>query len=263
MKDLSFSDIQRSYLSKARKTANTLPELSLICERALASMWTIKKQWELIIQTQWGTKELPPYQQLISIYFFRNMIYLRAAYLLTREGSCGPSNDLQRTAYETLLRGYLFITDENELKLFYSLVEGTIKPKAKETLRKRKFYPFEFLLKKLYKPKSRKSHKKIFHELSRYSHPSIRGVFLDIRYSQKQVEDCLRMILALTYGTVQLMTEGFYELLDDRLRDTIMDILESIAGFLREVPLFEPNKDDLFSKIRLRGGNFLTVLSLK
>ena len=108
MKDLSFYDIQTSYLSKAKKTAKKFPKLTLICQRALASMWTVKKQWETIIQTLWGAKELPPHQQWVSIYFFRNMTYLRAAYLLAREGSCGASNDLQRTAYETLLRGYLF-----------------------------------------------------------------------------------------------------------------------------------------------------------
>lgn len=261
MKGLSFLDIQRSYLSKAKKTANTFPKLTLICERALSSMWTMKKQWETIIQTQWGAKELPPHQQWVSIYFFRNMTYLRAAYLLAREGSCGASNGLQRTAYETLLRGYLFIIDENEARLFYNLIEGTIEPKAKEALRKRKFFPFEFLLKKLYKPKSRESHREIFHELSRFSHPSIRGVFLDMKHSEKQIEDCLKMILAFIYGTVQLMAEGFFEFLDDRLKDTIKDVLENIASFLQEVPLFEPNKEELSSKIRLREGNFLTVLS--
>jgi len=258
--DLSFSDIQRSYLGKAKKTVNTFPKLALICERALASMWTMKKQWETIIQTQWGAKELPPYQQWVSIYFFRNMTYLRAAYLLAREGSCGASYDLQRTAYETLLRGYLFIADENEARLFYNLIEGTIEPKAKETLRKRKFYPFEFLLKKLYRSKSRKSHKEIFHELSRFSHPSIRGVFLDVRHSERQIEDCLKMILAFIYGTIQMMAEGFFELLDDYIKDTVNDTLESIAGFLHEFPLFEPDKEELSSKIRLREGNFLTVL---
>lgn len=258
--DLPFSDIQRSYLSKAKKTENTFPKLTLICERALASMWTMKKQWETIIQTQWGAKELPPHQQWVSIYFFRNMAYLRAAYLLAREGSCGASNDLQRTGYETLLRGYLFIVDENEARLFYDIIEGTIEPKLKEALSKRKFYPFKFLLNKLYKSKSRKSHQKIFCELSRYSHPSIRGVFLDMKYSDKQIEDCLKMILAFIYGTVQMMAEGFFELLDDYIKDTIKDTLESIASFLYEVPLLEPDKEELSSKIRLREANFLTVL---
>lgn len=252
--------IQRDYARKARKTADTFPKLTLVCERALASMWVMEKELETIIRTKWGAKELPPHQQWVSIYFFKNMTYLRAAYLLACEGSCGASNDLQRTAYETILRGYLFIVDENEARLFYNLIEGTIEPKKKEALHKRKFYPFKFLLKKLYKPKSRKSHQKIFHELSRFSHPSIRGVFLDMQYSEKQIEDCLKMILSLIYGTVQMMAEGFFELLDDRIKDTIKDTLESIASFFLEVPLFEPDKEESSSKIRLREGNFLTVL---
>lgn len=67
------------------------------------------------------------------------------------------------------------------------------------------------------------------------------------------------MILAFIYGTVQMMAEGFFDLLDDYIKDTIKDTMESIAGFLHEVLLFEPDKE-LSSKIRLREGNFLTVL---
>jgi len=258
---MSFQGIQKHYAMRASKTAVSFPELTDICERAVASMWDVEKELRVAIRTMWGDRELPPQQQWVSIYFFRNMTYLRAAYLLACEGSCGASNDLQRTAYETILRGYLFIVDENEARLFYDFIEGTIKSEEKESLRKRRFYPFKFLLKKLYKPESRKSHRKIFHELSRFSHPTIRGVFLDMnRYSEKQVEDCLKMILAFVYGSVQMMAEGFLGLLNDRTKEIIRDTLENIASLLQEVPLFEPDKKEFSSRIRLREGNFLTVL---
>jgi len=68
------------------------------------------------------------------------------------------------------------------------------------------------------------------------------------------------MILAFIYGTVQMMAKGFFDLLDDYIKDTIKDTMESIAGFLHEVPLFEPDKEELSSKIRLKEGNFLSVL---
>jgi hypothetical protein len=257
----NFSDIQEHYAGQAKRTVDSFPELTLVCESSLASMWIMKREWERIIQNRWGAKELPPHQKWVSIYFFRNMTYLRAAYLLAREGSCGASNDLQRTVHETILRGYLFIVDEKEATLYSSLIEGTITPEEKETLHKRKYYPFNFLLKKLYTCKSRKSHRKVFQLLSRFSHPSVLGVFLDLQYSGKQVEDCLKMILALTYGTVQMMAEGFFELLDDRIKDTIKQILKGIADFLLAVPVFEPDQKMWLSKIKLREGNFLTVLS--
>jgi hypothetical protein len=259
MSTLLFSDIQRDYDRKAKETTDLFPKLTFICESSLASMWRMKGEWKTMILSKWG-KELPPHQKWVSIYFFRNMTYLRAAYLLAREGSCGASSDLQRTAYETILRGYLFIVDEEEAKLHASIIEDTLKPEEKETLRKRKYYPFDLLLEKLYMPKSRKPHQRTFHELSRFSHPSIRGVFTDIRYSEKEIENCLKLILALTYGTVQMMTEGFFELLDDRIKETIKATLKSIASFLHEVPLFEPDKEGLTSKIRLRRGNFMTAL---
>jgi len=257
----NFFDIQEYYARKAKRTADSFPNLTSVCESSLASMWIVKREWERIIQTKWGTKELPPHQKWVSIYFFRNMTYLRAAYLLAREGSCMASNDLQRTVYETILRGYLFIVDEKEARLHSSLIEGTIKPEEKEILRKRKYYPFDFLLKRLYMPKSRESHRKIFHILSRFSHPSIRGVFLDLQYSGKQIENRLKMILALIYGTVQMMAEGFFELLDDRIKGAIKETLEGIADFLLVVPVFEPDQRMWLSKIRLKEGNFLTVLT--
>lgn len=245
-------------MSFTRRTINTFPELTRVCSDALASMWSMKKELGAILKTKWGDKELPSYQQFVSIYFFRNMVYLRGAYLLACEGSCGPSSDLQRTAYETILRSYLFMVDKSEADLLYSYLEGNAK--ARKILRKRNFYPINFLRSELYAPSSRKLHKKIFEELSRFSHPTIQGAMLDLQYSSKNVEGSLKMILALTYGTVQMLVEGFFDLLDARLKATAKETLEKIADFLKVVPLFEPNQERWSSKIKLKRGNFLAVL---
>ena len=234
------------------------PELTRVCSDALASLWIMKEELGRALKTQWGKKELPPYQQFVSIYFFRNMVYLRGAYLLASEGSCGPSRDLQRTAYEMILRSYLFIVDRSEADLLYSYLEGNAK--VRKILRKRNFYPIESMRSKLYTPSSRKSHKKIFEELSRFSHPTIRGAMLDLHYSSKDVEDCLKMVLTLVFGSIQVFAEGFYDLLDERLKTTAKETLEKIASFLEGVPLFEPDQERWLSKIRLTSGNFLAVL---
>jgi len=43
MRDTLFSGIQRDYVRKARKTADTFLKLPLVCERALASIWTMRE----------------------------------------------------------------------------------------------------------------------------------------------------------------------------------------------------------------------------
>lgn len=246
-------------MSFTKRTIITFPELTRVCSDALASMWVMKNELEAILKPRAEAREeLPPYQQFVSIYFFRNMAYLRGAYMLACEGSCGPSRDLQRTSYETILRSYLFMVDKNEADLLYSYIEGNAN--ARKILRKRNFYPINFLRSKLYTPPSRKSHKKVFEELSRFSHPTIQAAISDLLHSSKNVEDCLKMILALIYGTVQVLVEGFFDLLDEDLKATAKETLEKIADFLKEVPLFEPDQKRWSSKIRLKRGNFLDVL---
>ena len=247
-------------MSFTKRTIITFPELTRVCSDALASLWVMKKELEeAVLKPKVEAKEqMPPHQQFVSIYFLKNMAYLRGAYMLALEGSCGPSYDLQRTAYETILRSYLFIVDRSEAELMYSYLEGNAE--ARKILRKRKFYPIKFLRSKLYNPSSKKSHKEIFEELSFFSHPTIQIAISDLLYSSKNVEDSLKMILALTYGTVQVLVEGFFDLLDERIKTTAKETLEKIADFLKEVPLFEPDQKRWSSKIRLKRGNFLDVL---
>jgi len=245
-------------MSFTKRTITTFPELTRVCSDSLSALWIIEKQLKTVITTNWGKRELPPYQQYVSIYFFKNMVYLRGAYLLACDGSCGPSRDLQRTAYEMIMRSYLFIVDKKEASLLYSYVEGDTK--ARDILRKRNFYPIDLLRSKLYSPASRRSHKKLFEELSRFSHPTIRGALLDLHYSPESVEDCLKLILSLIYGAIQVLAEGFYNLLDQQFKITVKETMEKIADFLKVVPVFEPDQKYSLSQIRLREGNFLNVL---
>jgi hypothetical protein len=245
-------------VSFTKRTANTFPELNHVCADSLSAMWIIEKQLRDAVTTNWGSKELPPYQQFVSIYFFRNLVYLQGAYLLACEGSCGPSRDLQRTAYEMIMRSYLFIADKKEATLMYSHVEGDAK--SRDILRKRKFYPIEPLISKMYSPASKKAHKKLFGELSRFSHPTIQGAILDLNYNAENVKDCLNMILALTYSAIQVLSEGFYNLLTQQLKVTVKETMERIADVLKFVPVIEPDKKGFSSTIRLRKGNFLKIL---
>lgn len=212
------------------------------------------------IRSNWGSKELPPFQQFASIYFYRNNTYLQSAYLLASGAFCGPSRDLQRTVFETILRGYLFIVDNREAELMYHYIEGKIAKGELATLRKRNFWPFEYVVKMLYSKDRQKKHKTLFEGLSRFSHPSILSAFKDLEYSATEIEDCLNCTLCLSYGSIQMISEGFLNLLTLASKKKIKETLLEIADCQGEIALFEPNKQHWSSKIKLKSGNFISVL---
>lgn len=259
---MSYSDVWEAHLERVKKTSDTFPELTQLCRLVLDSMWHMKDSLmnvvrDICVQTK---KEAPPYQQFTSIYFIRNILYLQGAYLLACGSLCEPSRDLQRTITETIMRGYLFIVNKKEANLMHSLVEGTIEPKDRDYLRNRKYWPFKWLLGELYIKETRNSIRKFLRRLSRSSHPSIISAFVDLKYSRQGVEDCLNIILALSYHNMQMMAEGFLNILDEDLKNAIKSALKKIADFQEEIVMLEPDKEKYSRKIKLKKGNFIKVL---
>jgi hypothetical protein len=142
----------------------------------------------------------------------------------------------------------------------YSYVERRIEKEELGILRIRGFWPFEFMARTLYTEKTRKQHARLFGDLSRFSHASIRGAFKDFEYSSPEVEDCLNVVLSLAYGNVQMVSEGFFGFLDPSLKNVIRKTLFEIADFQGEIGLFEPDKEGQSQKIKLAKGNFMKIL---
>ena len=257
---MSSLDVWEINFERVKKSAEMFPELTELCDSVLDSMWDMKDRLLNVVRTQWGDKELPPSQKFVSIYFIRNIMYLRGAYLLACGSLCEPSRNLQRTVTETIMRSYLFLVNPREANLMDSLIKGTIKPEDRDFLRHRKYWSFKFLLGELYTKEIRKSFKKILHRLSRSSHASIMSAFTDLKYSSQSVEDCLSMILALSYHNIQIIAEGFLGLLDDNFKDSTRKVLKEIADLQREITPFEPDKEKYSKKIKLKRGNFPKIL---
>jgi len=258
--NMSYSDVWKVYLERAKKTVNNFQELTQLCDMVLGSMGHMQDRLLNAVKTRWGEKELPPYQKFVSIYFIRNITYLRSAYLLACGSFCEPSRDLHRTITETIMRGYLFIVNRNEANLMDSLIGGTMKLKDRELLRKRNYWPFKFLLGELYTKETREHYKKLLGQLSRSSHPSIMGAFGGLEYSSQGVRDCLGMILMMSYGNIQMMAEGFFGLLDDGFKGVIGNIMEKIADSQGVIPVYEPDRRSYSQKIKLKKGNFIKIL---
>ena len=161
---------------------------------------------------------LPPYQQFVLIYAGTLEAYLESAYLLSCTWFYQASRDLQRTVYETILKGYLFIVDNTEADLMYSYVKGTLNPIAKRNLEKRRFWPFEFMCDIMYDSTTREAHRKLYRALSSFSHPTIAGASLDSEYHQISLRDALHMTLSFSYGSIQMVCEAFFDSLDIECR---------------------------------------------
>jgi len=253
-------DVWKANLERAKKTMETFKEQAQLCGLILNTMWLMKDKLLDTLIAKWGKKELPPYQMFVSIYFVRNIMYLRGAYLLACGSLCEPSRDLLRTILETIMRGYLFIVNRKEAGLMYDQLMEKMKPEDRDFLRERKHWPFKFLLGELYTKATRRSLEKIIDKLSRSSHPSIRSAWLDLNYSEEGVKDCLDFILVLSYHNMQMMTESFLFFFDEDFKSAIKLTLKRIADFQKEVVILEPDKQKHSKKLRLKKGNFLEVL---
>jgi len=175
-------------------------------------------------------------------------------------GFSHPSICLQRTVYETILKGYLFIVNPEEADLYYSKLQTNEEEKF---LKKRRFYGHSYLVNELFEPKTKHKHRRLYKELCISAHAEIKGTLLDFpRYTEKEIGDRLKMFLSLAYGNIQMVAEDFLYLLDAPLKRITKGILEKIVESLeRQVPLFEPDRDVYSSKLRLKKGNFMDVLS--
>jgi len=249
-------DYWNFYNERARTVKNDFEILNGLCETGFKSMWFIEQRLGEILKAR-GMK-LPPFQSFVWAYFRRNILYLQSAHAILCIGFYSPSKNLQRTVYETILRGYLFLADHEEADSYYSNL-GT--NKEEQFMYRRKHYGHSFLVKKLYGPDSRDKHRLLYRELCISSHAELKGLLLDFpKYHRNSTEDLLKMLLSFMYGNIQMLGEDFLDLLDSGLKNIMRTILKEIAETLKNIPLFEPNNSLYSSKIKLKKGNFLEIL---
>lgn len=255
---MSYSEqgrVWEDYLERVNRTISAFAPMNQTCENTIKSMWLINSEIFETVKTRWGKQVLPSHQVFVSVYYRRNIIYLQSSHALACIGFLDPSSNLNRTVYETLLRGYLFTVDQKEAEEYFHII-GT-KDEDNYNFNKGASY----LRRKLYTFPTRKKHKKLYKELCISAHPNIKGVALDYPdYLPDRVRNSLKMILFLIYGNIQMMAECFFCFLDIKTRTIVKLSLNDIASISDAVPSFEPDGKSYSSKVRLKHGNFLKVL---
>lgn len=240
------------------RTARTFTKLTESCEMSISAMGIIENELAKIFKVK--NEIFLPSEAFVIAYFRRNKIYLQSAYIVGSMGFFGPSTNLQRTVYETILRGYLFTVNPNEAKQYHDNL-GTKNLEA--FLRLRRHYGHGYLCSELYNSTSEIKAKKFYAVLCESAHADIKGLLLNYpAYNEKQIEDNLKIALLLSYGNIQMVSEMFLFNFNNVLKYVVKNMLkEIVAAVANKIPLFEPTKRNYASKLKLKKGNFMEVLS--
>ena len=91
----------------------------------------------------------------------------------------------------------------------------------------------------LYTKSRGKKWNKVYRELSRMSHSSVRGTYLDINYSKPQVEDCLKKIIDINP-------------LEEKSYCILMDLYISQGKFSQSVKIYESCKIVLKTELNVQ-----------
>ncbi len=128
-------------------------------------------------------------RQYLLAFFYRNCVYLSAAYKLVRSGMLDPAGNNLRTVYETIIWQYAYLTDDGVYSNFREMIESdgqklelikqgrwsNTKERALENLRRK--YSFQKMMKRLY---TKERYEKFFYSqywaFCQKSHSSIFGI---------------------------------------------------------------------------------------
>jgi hypothetical protein len=243
------------YLDRVSKTITSFAIINQTCEDTIKLMTLIDSGILRNVEVKWGKRKLPNYRVFVSVYYRRNITYLQSSHVSTCIGFIGPSANLNRTVFESLLKGYLFIVDSEEADEYFNVIETN----------KEKSYNYRkgvsYLIRKLNESKTSDSLKEFYRILCISAHADIKGMAADYpKYLPNRIHDNLSTILFLMYGNIQMMAECFFDFLDNKTKEIIKTAMENIAFDVGSVPLFEPNKEPYAAKLKLKKGNFLDAL---
>jgi hypothetical protein len=234
------------FLFKRSVKTTEKQSLAETCEIVLNSMWFLEDK--IAEKLRKKGDPLDPCHSFVLAYFRRNIVYLQSTYILSSMGFIHPSINLQRTVYETMLRSYFFIVNPKEANQYYAHLRTDEEEKF---LKSRKRYSQWFLADKLFKSETKDAHRLFYKHLCISAHAEIKGLLKDFpKYDEKGIEDNLKVVLSLSYGNIQVVSEAFLELYDESLKKFIKEILVRIAQLTKSKPAFEPDKDRWASKLR-------------
>lgn len=282
-----------TYYEDRKKLIDILQEIDVV-ENVLQEMWFSCN----IISDILKDRPLNSSTELfINTYYMRNITYLYSAYECARIGNTMPSYNLQRTILETIIKGYVFIVDEDIADKCYVTMEAHSKQKDEYRdiliniiLQKQKLEPvfiqsskkilnnkiidsdkkglirkinqyskFKDNLDILYKNKVKDYWDKIYGRICKPAHPSVEGTMSDLLLNINKTKECLEVILILCYMNMFMFLEVYYNDATPVLKTIFKDQFKVINETLKEVPLFIPNIQTQNNKLNLKNQDYTMI----
>lgn len=257
---MKFPDIAKQYSHVARETGRRFPGECSLIEQALAFSFGIYFQLD--------KSSMDGLNQELAALFYRNSVYLSAAYSLLRSGMPDPAGNNMRTVFETLIWQYAYLADrkifENHSEISRLEEEkfsgGWSNTKERKLQNLRRKYNLQKTMKSLY---SKERFESFFNNqywvLSQKSHTSTFGINLNTPNMQgttsieKNPEELGKNLRAVLYLYSENMV-CFLNCFSSRLKDKkpVLEFVNRINKLVPPVPGLAPDSMELEFMVRFK-----------
>lgn len=215
-------------------------------------------------------------QQYLLAFFYRNCVYLSAAYRLIRSGMSDPAGNSMRTIFETIIWQYAYLSDdgiyanfremaamdEEKLSLVKAGGWSNTKERALENLRRK--YSFQKMMKKLY---SKERYERLFYSqywaLCQKSHSSVFGInhntpnmsggsTFDGKEDASEVRGSMMAVLYLCAENLICLLNCFPAILPKKAKDSALGLANRINRAIPASPGLAPDTVPLEFTVRFR-----------
>lgn len=263
---MGFDKIQEKHEHVYVQSGKMFAEQCNLLENAISFSFNI---YENLVKTK-----LDERSQYLAAFFYRNIIYLSAAYQMTRSGLIDPAGNNMRTIFETIVWQYAYLTEDEIYKNFKEIDDldsqklkflaqkkwSNTSEKNLENLRRK--YNFQKMMKKLYSKEvfekfffnqywvlCQKSHSSIFG--LNYNTPNLEGT-TTMEKRPQELKDNLTAILYLCAENLFCFLNCFSSSLTQVQIDQVLTFTNSINLKIPPALSLAPDTKQLKFTLRFR-----------
>lgn len=264
---MDFADLERRHGHVQEESGRLFPGEAKLLEEAIASSFSA--YYSLA-----KGEELDGRAQHLAALYYRNCVYLSAAYQMMRRGLLDPAGNNMRTIFETIIWQYAYLSDDEVYSNFREmneLEERKIKllprkewsnTKERELQNLRRKYSFQKMMKQLY---SKGLYERFFNSqywvLCQKSHSSIFGINFNTPTMEgkttvdKDPQELKGNLMALMYlGAENLLCflNCFSGGISKELKDSTVSLTNRINGAIAPAPSLVPDTKEMAFTMRLK-----------
>lgn len=184
--------------------------------------------------------------------YLRNCHYLFSSYILLQKGLIHPGSALLRVVFESITHIYIYQLTTYEADLLYKHdTENLNESEENELIYKYRFFNPSIIRDILYNDETRDDIKIFYSAICKPAHPTTKGAMANFEYRIGDIEDSLKILLAVAFSSIVAIFEVFHNLVNTKEQKMLNEKLTLIARTIESMPLLIPNHPDLIDKIAI------------